>query len=90
MKYVDLGLTSGTRWADTNREWCNARDISSKLIPTRAQFEELFRECEVEMCEEGKVDRKDGKQHHSSDRGLRCAGVRPASPCGRSEKAEGI
>lgn len=53
MKYVDLGLTSGTRWADTNREWCNARDISSKLIPTRAQFEELFRECEVEMCEEG-------------------------------------
>ena len=50
MAYIDLGLPSGTLWADTNEEgYYNYETAVEKYgdnLPTREQFEELQTQCQ--------------------------------------------
>ena len=50
MKYIDLGLLSGTLWADTNEEgYYNYEAAVEKYgdnLPTKEQFEELQTQCQ--------------------------------------------
>lgn len=52
MKYIDLGLTSGTLWSDTNEEGFYTFDDAVKKygdsLPTREQLEELMNHCKWE------------------------------------------
>lgn len=50
--YVDLGLPSGTKWKKTNAggsfdeyRWDEAVDLFGDKLPSKAQWEELAREC---------------------------------------------
>ena len=49
MKYIDLGLPSGTLWADTNEEGFFAFDEAVEKcgdnLPTKEQLEELVNHC---------------------------------------------
>ena len=49
--FVDLGLTSGTKWKATNEgdgyyTYDEASKKFGKMVPSKAQFEELVNECE--------------------------------------------
>ena len=48
--YVDLGLTSGTKWCSKNESgywsYSNARNSFGSSLPTMEQFSELIAECE--------------------------------------------
>lgn len=50
MKYINLGLPSGTLWADTNEEglytFAEAAVKYGDSLPTKEQFEELMNQCE--------------------------------------------
>lgn len=55
VKYVDLGLSSGTLWAECNvgaktvsdcGKYLTFEDANMYTLPTKEQFEELIRECE--------------------------------------------
>lgn len=57
MRYVDLGLPSGTRWADRNLVGFHGAallrsPLLSMTFPAKADFEELIRECSVEWAQE--------------------------------------
>ena len=47
--YVDLGLTSGTQWKDQNEKgyytYYKAMNLFGDEMPTKAQWEELVKEC---------------------------------------------
>lgn len=50
MNYIDLGLPSGTLWADTNEEgyftFDEAKEQFGDALPTIEQWQELINECE--------------------------------------------
>lgn len=52
MNYIDLGLPSGTLWADANEEgfytFDEAVEIYGDSLPTKEQFEELQTHCKWE------------------------------------------
>ena len=52
MKYIDLGLPSGTLWSDTNEEgfytFDEAVEKYGDRLPSREQFEELKSQCQWE------------------------------------------
>lgn len=54
MKYIDLGLLSGTLWADTNEEGEGFYTFGEAVVkygyslPTKEQWEELIKECRWE------------------------------------------
>lgn len=47
--YVDLGLSSGTKWSNTNvkvfHKFKDAQDLFGSKMPSKAQWEELRIEC---------------------------------------------
>lgn len=49
MQFVDLQLTSGTLWGDRNVADHTMTSLPKTNVPSVAQFEELFSECEVEL-----------------------------------------
>ena len=55
--FVDLGLTSGTKWqsvtAYTYRTYAEASQLTEGQIPTKAQFEELISQCKWEWTGTG-------------------------------------
>lgn len=56
MKYIDLGLPSGTLWADTNKKgfftFDEAVEKFGKNLPKRWQWCELQDECKMEWDDE--------------------------------------
>lgn len=65
--YVDLGLTSGTKWKDCDEvnaddeesdffDWATAVDLFGDQLPTKEQFEELCKECQWEWLGTGRLE----------------------------------
>ena len=81
LKYVDLGLPSGTLWKETNESgfynYDNAVSKFGNKLPTRDQFEELINECEWTWTGSGyKVIGPNGNSIYLPAAGLRdCNGV---------------
>ena len=65
--YVDLGLSSGTKWCTTNEDdvytFGQAVSRFGSKLPTKRQWEELYNECEWKWRETGgyKVTGPNGK-----------------------------
>ena len=57
MKYIDLGLPSGTLWSDTNEnDYYTFSEAVAKYgdrLPTREQLEELKAQCQWEWVGKG-------------------------------------
>ena len=57
MKYIDLGLPSGTLWVDTNEEgyytFDDAVEKYGNCLPTKEQLEELKTQCQWEWTGAG-------------------------------------
>lgn len=81
MEYVDLGLPSGTKWADENEEgYYNYKDAVEKYgyaLPTKEQFEELQYQCKWEWVGNGyKVTGPNGNSIVLPAKGYRsCSGI---------------
>ncbi len=57
VEFVDLGLPSGTKWAATNEKrtytFYEAVSVFHRQMPTEAQFDELFNECDYKIDKKG-------------------------------------
>lgn len=78
MNYIDLGLSSGLLWSDTNEDgfytFDEAVENFGDSMPTKEDFRELYAECEWEWDKERKGYTVTGKNGNSIF--LPCCGYR--------------
>ncbi len=57
VRYVDMGLPSGTKWASKTeyhmRTWDQAMNLFGSRVPSLAQYKELLSNCSIEVVSSG-------------------------------------
>ena len=75
MKYIDLGLPSGTLWAEEDeKEQMSKRNINRKpdiIVPTKKQWDELNECCKISVDESQKTATVTGPNDNSITFGLK-------------------
>ncbi|MBR0299461.1 MAG: hypothetical protein IJQ93_03980 [Bacteroidales bacterium] len=75
MKYIDLGLPSGTLWAEEDeKEQMSKRNINRKpdiIVPTKKQWDELDECCKISVDESQKTATVTGPNGNSITFGLK-------------------